>query len=82
LKVYAPIGLKFWENQEIALENFKEFAGGWFAWRQKNAQAALEATKNIGSAATPYDALREYQNWLSRAMELLAEDGRAIGNKC
>jgi hypothetical protein len=40
-------------------------------------QAALEAAKHIGDAATPSDVFREYQNWLARAMELLAEDGTA-----
>jgi hypothetical protein len=75
LKAYAPIGVKFWENQETALEGLKEFADGWFARRQKSTQAALEAAKHIGDAATPSDIFREYQNWLARAMELLAEDG-------
>jgi Phasin protein len=77
LKTYAPMGVKFWENQEIALEGLKEFADGWFARRQKSTQAALEAAKHIGDAATPSDIFREYQNWLGRAMELLAEDGKA-----
>jgi hypothetical protein len=76
LKAYAPIGVKFWENQETALEGFKEFADGWFARRHKGMQAALEAAKYIGDAETPSDVLREYQNWLTREMELLAEDGR------
>jgi len=35
LKAYAPIGVKFWENQETALEGLKEFADGWFARRHK-----------------------------------------------
>jgi hypothetical protein len=77
LKTYAPISVKFWEDQEIALEGLKEFADGWFARRQKSTQAALEAAKHIGNAATPSDIFREYQNWLGRAMELLAEDGKA-----
>jgi Phasin protein len=77
LKTYAPMGVKFWENQEIALEGLKEFADGWFARRQKSTQAALEAAKLIGDAVTPSDIFREYQNWLGRAMELLAEDGKA-----
>ncbi len=58
LKAYAPIGVKFWENQETALEGLKEFAEGWFARRHT-------------------DILREYQNWVTREMELLAEDGKA-----
>ena len=77
LKAYAPIGVKFWENQETALEGFKEFADGWFARRHKGMQAALEAAKYIGDAETPSDILREYQNWLTREMELFAEDGKA-----
>jgi hypothetical protein len=77
LKAYAPTGVKFWENQETALEGLKEFADGWFARRHKGMQAALEAAKRIGDAETPSDILREYQNWLTREMELFAEDGKA-----
>jgi hypothetical protein len=77
LKAYAPVGVKFWENQETALEGLKEFADGWFARRHKSTQAALEAAKHIGDAETPTDILREYQNWLTREMELFAEDGKA-----
>ena len=76
-KAYAPMGVKFWENQETALEGLKEFADGWFARRHKAMQAALEAAKHIGDADTPSDIVREYQNWLTREMELLAEDGKA-----
>jgi hypothetical protein len=77
LKAYAPVSVKFWENQETALEGLKEFADGWFARRHDSTQAALEAAKRIGDAATPSDVFREYQNWLGRAMELVAEDGKA-----
>jgi hypothetical protein len=77
LKAYAPIGVKFWENQETTLEGWKEFSDGWFARRQKSAQAALEAAKHISDADTPSDIFREYQSWFTRAMELLAEDGKA-----
>jgi hypothetical protein len=76
-KAYAPMGVKFWENQETALEGLKEFADGWFDRRHKGTQAALEAAQHIGNAETPSDILREYQNWLTREMELFAEDGKA-----
>ena len=76
-KVYAPVGVKFWENQETALDGLKEFADGWFARRRDGMQAALEAAKHIGDAETPSDILREYQGWLKRETELLAEDGKA-----
>jgi hypothetical protein len=77
LKAYAPLGVQFWQNQQTAVESLKEFAEGWFARRQKSAQAALEAAKHIGEAATPSDVFREYQGWLTRASELLAEDAKA-----
>jgi hypothetical protein len=77
LKAYAPIGVQFWESQTTALEGLKEFADGWFARRRMSTQAALEAAKHIGNAASPTDIFQEYQGWLTRAMELLAEDGKA-----
>ena len=77
LKAYAPIGVKFWENQETALKGLKEFADGWFSRRLEGMQSALEAAKHIGDAETPTDILREYQGWLKRETELLAEDGKA-----
>jgi len=77
LKAYAPMGVKFWENQETALDGLKEFADGWFARRHKGMEVALEAAKHIGDAETPSDIFREYQDWLTREMELLAEDGKA-----
>ena len=43
LKAYAPMGVKFWQNQETALKDLKEFADGWFARRHEGLQAALEA---------------------------------------
>src|SRR5438270_10236041 len=32
---------------------------------------------SFGGYRSPSDMLREYQNWLTREMELLAEDGKA-----
>lgn len=77
LKACAPMGVKFWENQEAALNDLKEFADGWFARRQKAMRAALEAAQHLGDADGPSDMLREYQSWLTREMEVLAEDGKA-----
>jgi hypothetical protein len=77
LKAFAPMGIKFWKNQETALAGLREFADGWFSRRHKGMQAALEAAKHIGDAQTPSDVLREYQNWLTREAELIAEDGKA-----
>jgi hypothetical protein len=77
LKAYAPMGVSFWQNQESALKDLRDFADGWFARRQKGMHAALEAAQHIGAAESPSDMLREYQSWLKQEMELLAEDGRA-----
>jgi hypothetical protein len=77
LKAFAPMGIKFWKNQETALAGLREFADGWFARRHKGMEAALEAAKHIGNAQTPSDVLRECQNWLTREAELIDEDGRA-----
>jgi len=77
LKAYAPMGVRFWESQTTALEGFKEFSDGWFDRRRMSTQVALEAAKHIGNAATPSDVFQHYQNWLTRAVELLAEDGKA-----
>src|SRR5260370_21267312 len=77
LKAYAPIVVKFWENQETALEDLKEFADGWFARRHEGMQAALEAAKHIGGAATPSYILPQYQHLPTREMELTALGGKA-----
>ena len=71
LKAYAPMGVKFWENQETALKDLKEFADGWFARRQKGMHAALEAAQHIGDAESPSDMFREYQ----RGWESLSATG-------
>ena len=76
LKTYAPLSIKFWENQGTTLEGMKEFADGWFARRHKTTQAGIEAAKRMGDA-THFDIMREYQTWLTGAIEALAEDGKA-----
>jgi hypothetical protein len=77
LKAFAPMGVKFWKNQEAALEGIKEFADGWFVRRHKGTQAALEVAQRICDAESPSDILQEYQNWFRQEMELLVEDGKA-----
>jgi hypothetical protein len=77
LKSYAPIGVKFWESQQAALDSIKDFSDAWFARRQSGAQAALAAAKRISEAATPMDMQREYQDWLKGAMERMLAEGAA-----
>jgi hypothetical protein len=78
LKTYAPVGVKFWESQQAALDSIKEFSDGWFKRRQSGAQAALEAAKRISEAATPADMHREYQDWLKGAFERVLAEGTAF----
>ena len=54
LKAYAPIGVKFWENQETALEGLKEFADGWFARRHKGMQAAAHWLTQAAEHGGPF----------------------------
>ncbi|NEW94005.1 hypothetical protein [Rhodopseudomonas sp. BR0M22] len=77
-KTYAPMGIKFWESEETVLDNMKEFADGWFERRRIGTRAALETARRIGEASSPFDAFREYQDWLGGAMARLLEDGMAF----
>uniref|UniRef100_Q07NG9 Phasin domain-containing protein n=1 Tax=Rhodopseudomonas palustris (strain BisA53) TaxID=316055 RepID=Q07NG9_RHOP5 len=77
LKTYAPMGVKFWQGEETILNDMKEFADGWFVRRQAGTKAALEAAQRMGQAATPIEAMRQYQDWLSGAVGRLFEDGVA-----
>ncbi|WP_322516188.1 hypothetical protein SR870_00970 [Rhodopseudomonas palustris] len=74
---YAPVGVKFWESEEAILAGMKEFSDGWFERRRIGTHAALETARRMGEAATPLDAFREYQDWLSGAMARVLEDGMA-----
>src|SRR5258705_8993549 len=53
LKAYAPIGVKFWENQETALEGLKEFAEGWFARRHKVCKRRLKRPNILAMPRRP-----------------------------
>jgi hypothetical protein len=78
VKTYASIGIKFWENQQEALNSIKEFSDSWFARRQSGAQATLEAAKRISEAVTSEDMQREYQDWLKAATDRMMAEGEAF----
>ena len=82
LKAWAPMGVKFWENQEAALKDLKEFTDGWFARRQKPMDAALEAAQHLGDADGPSDMLREYRTGSRERWNCLRKMGRPISNRC
>jgi len=81
LKNYAPIGVKFWENQQTALEGLKEFAAGWFARCHESTQAARRPNILLMPQRPPMysgnirTGLRERWNCSPRM-------ARLIGNKC
>ena len=77
LKTYAPMGVKFWESHETALDGMKELADGWFARRHAGAKAALETARRISDAETPVDIFKEYQDWMNGAFERWVADGTA-----
>ncbi|ABD06404.1 conserved hypothetical protein [Rhodopseudomonas palustris HaA2] len=76
-RTYGPVGVKFWEGEEAILAGMKEFADGWFERRRIGTHAALETARRMSEAATPLDAVREYQDWLSGAAARVLEDGIA-----
>jgi hypothetical protein len=82
LKAYAPMGVKFWENQETALKDLKEFADGWFARRQKGMHAALEAAQHLGDAGSPADMLRDTRTGSRERWNCLRRMGKPISNRC
>lgn len=77
-KIFAPAGVTFWQTEETILAGMKEFAEGWFERRRTGTHAAVETARRIGQAATPLDALREYQDWFAGALARVLEDGLAF----
>jgi hypothetical protein len=67
----------FWEAQEKLLGCMEEFTSGWFQRRHVGTQSALESARDICSAESPFDALREYQKWAIGSFERVMRDGLA-----
>ena len=81
-KTYAPIGVKFWENQQTALEGLKEFSDGWFARRHKRTQAALKRPNILVMPRRPTMYFGNIRTGLRERWNCLPRMARLISNKC
>jgi hypothetical protein len=82
LKAYAPIGVRFWENQGAALDGLKEFADGWFARRRKSTQAALEPPNILAMPRRPPIYSRNIRIGLRERWNCSRRMAGPISNKC
>jgi hypothetical protein len=67
----------FWDAQDKFLKSMEEYANGWFERRHVGTNEALAATRQMCEAATPFDAMREYQKWAIGSFERAMQDGLA-----
>jgi hypothetical protein len=67
----------FWTNQAKILASVEDYANGWFQRRHAGTEAALISARQICDAATPLDAVREYQKWAIGSLERVIQDGLA-----
>jgi hypothetical protein len=65
----------FWNGQEQILHAMEEYANGWFERRHAGVDAALNASQQMIDAATPVEAVREYQKWAFGSIERIIDDG-------
>ncbi len=68
----------FWRGQDKVLDSMQAFAKGWFERRHLGTQAALEAARRMCAAKTPFDFMREYQEWATGALQRMAGDSLAL----
>jgi hypothetical protein len=64
----------FWSGQEQILQAMQEYADAWFERRDIGVQEALNASQQMIDAATPIEALREYQKWAFGSFERIVDD--------
>ncbi len=78
IEVAAAKASDFWRGQDRILDCMQVFARGWFDRRHAGTRAALEAARRICTAATPFEAAQEYQNWVSGSLQRVATDSVAL----
>ena len=82
-KAYAPIVVKFWENQETALEDLKEFADGWFVRRHEGMQVARLKRPNIlAMPRRPPIYSRNIRTGSGKRWNCWRRTGKPTSNKC
>ena len=65
----------FWNGQEQILDAMQEYASAWFERRHIGVHEALETSQQMIDAATPVEAIREYQKWAFGSFERIIDDG-------
>jgi len=66
---------RFWRGQDQLLDAMQDYATGWFERRQAGTEAALASAQHVIDAATPVEAMREYQKWAFGSLERMIDDG-------
>jgi hypothetical protein len=66
---------RFWRGQDQILDAMQDYATGWFERRQAGTEAALATAQHVIDAATPVEAMREYQKWAFGSFERMIDDG-------
>jgi hypothetical protein len=66
---------RFWEGQDRILDAMQGYANGWLERRHAGTEAALDAAQEMIDAATPVEAMREYQKWAFGSFERIIDDG-------
>jgi hypothetical protein len=67
----------FWTNQAKILASMEDYANGWFQRRHTGTEEAINSARQICDAATPAEAMREYQRWAIGSFERVVQDGLA-----
>lgn len=65
----------FWNGQEQILEAMQDYASGWLERRHTGVRESLETSQQMINAATPVEAMREYQKWAFGSFERIIDDG-------
>jgi hypothetical protein len=65
----------FLNGQEQILDAMQDYASGWFERRHTGVHEALETSQQMIDAATPIEAMREYQKWAFGSFERIIDDG-------
>ena len=66
---------RFWSGQDQILDAMQDYAEGWFERRHAGTEAALDTAQHVIDAATPVEAMREYQKWAFGSFERIIDDG-------
>ena len=66
---------RFWGGQDQILDAMQDYANGWFERRHAGTEAALDSAQHVIDAATPVEAMREYQKWAFGNFERMIDDG-------